>query len=160
MAAASPATGALEGRAAIVTGGTGALGRQVTRLFLDAGADVTVTYRDPGERDALAALLPDHLRERLHAAAADVTEAASVRDLVASVTARAGRLIARSGSAIRMAISSCSQAPTASRHGRIRASANALRRHPARESEPGRPVESADLWQLDHLDTAPATVGA
>ena len=92
MAAASPATGALEGRAAIVTGGTGALGRQVTRLFLDAGADVTVTYRDPGERDALAALLPDHLRERLHAAAADVTEAASVRDLVASVTARAGRL--------------------------------------------------------------------
>jgi 3-oxoacyl-[acyl-carrier protein] reductase len=48
----------LDGAVAIVTGGTGGLGRAVTLAFLEAGANVTVTYRDPAERDALAARLP------------------------------------------------------------------------------------------------------
>lgn len=83
---------ALAGQVALVTGGTGGLGRAVTLAFLAAGADVTVTYRDPAERDALVAALPGGSRERFHAAIADVTREASVRDLVALVTARTGRL--------------------------------------------------------------------
>jgi NAD(P)-dependent dehydrogenase (short-subunit alcohol dehydrogenase family) len=77
---------------ALVTGGTGGLGRAVTLAFLEAGADVTVTYRAPTERDALVAALPARTRERFHAVTADVTREPSVRDLVAGVTARAGRL--------------------------------------------------------------------
>ncbi|HLF41575.1 MAG TPA: SDR family NAD(P)-dependent oxidoreductase [Acidimicrobiia bacterium] len=82
----------LAGKVAIVTGGTGALGRAVTRLFLAEGADVTVTSRRPAERDALAAQLPVAARDRLHAVAADVTDAASVGRLVTEVTTRTGRL--------------------------------------------------------------------
>ena len=79
-------------RVALVTGGTGGLGRAVSRVFLDAGVDVTVSYRNPAERDALLADLPAAVRPRFHATAADVTQEASVRDLVAGVTSRAGRL--------------------------------------------------------------------
>lgn len=82
----------LDGAVAIVTGGTGGLGRAVTLAFLEAGANVTVTYRDPAERDALAARLPAPARQRFQATVADVTREASVRDLVAGVTTRAGRL--------------------------------------------------------------------
>ena len=79
-------------RVALVTGGTGGLGRAVARVFLDAGVDVTVSYRNPAERDALLADLPAAVRPRFHATAADVTQEASVKDLVAGVTGRAGRL--------------------------------------------------------------------
>src|SRR5262249_30016583 len=51
-----------------------------------------VSYRNPAERDALVADLPAAVRPRFHATAADVTQEASVRDLVAGVTSRAGRL--------------------------------------------------------------------
>jgi NAD(P)-dependent dehydrogenase (short-subunit alcohol dehydrogenase family) len=64
----------------------------VTLAFLDAGAVVTATYRDPAARDALLARLPAASRDRLHPVAADVTDAARVRDLMAGVTGLAGRL--------------------------------------------------------------------
>ncbi len=78
----------LDGKVAIITGGTGALGQAVTLTFLDAGATVTVTYRAAAERDALVGRLPAEARDRFHAVAADVTDAASVTRLVAEVTAR------------------------------------------------------------------------
>jgi NAD(P)-dependent dehydrogenase (short-subunit alcohol dehydrogenase family) len=83
----------LAGRAAIVTGGTGALGGAVVRAFLDAGAAVTTTHRGPaGALDALRAALPPEARARLRAVAADVTRQADVRRLVETATAPAGRL--------------------------------------------------------------------
>jgi NAD(P)-dependent dehydrogenase (short-subunit alcohol dehydrogenase family) len=77
---------------AIVTGGTGALGRAVTDAFLEAGAAVTVTYRDAAARDRLLAAVSDEQRTRLHARAADVTDGPSVQALVADVVGRHGRL--------------------------------------------------------------------
>lgn len=77
---------------ALVTGGTGALGRAVALAFLDAGAGVTVSYRDPATRDALVAAVPEAARARLQAVAADVTERAAVEWLVAETTAHHGRL--------------------------------------------------------------------
>jgi NAD(P)-dependent dehydrogenase (short-subunit alcohol dehydrogenase family) len=77
---------------ALVTGGTGALGRAVTLAFLDAGARVTVSYRGPAGRDALVAAVPAASHGRLQTVAADVTEWDAVRRLVAETTAHHGRL--------------------------------------------------------------------
>ncbi len=82
----------LSGKVAIVTGGTGGLGRAVSLALLEAGADVTVTYRDPKERDALRGRLPEATRERFHAVATDVTAESSVKSLVTEVTGGRGRL--------------------------------------------------------------------
>jgi NAD(P)-dependent dehydrogenase (short-subunit alcohol dehydrogenase family) len=76
----------------VVTGGTGALGSAVARAAIEAGALVTVTYRDPREADALVALVPATMRDRLHAVQADVTAADGVRRLVETVVARHQRL--------------------------------------------------------------------
>ena len=45
---------AFAGQVAVVAGGTGGLGRAVSLAFLDAGANVVVTYRAQSEFDALA----------------------------------------------------------------------------------------------------------
>ena len=77
----------------VVTGGTGALGSAVARAAIEAGALVTVTYRDPREADALVALVPATMRDRLHAVQADVTAADGVRRLVETVVARHQRAV-------------------------------------------------------------------
>jgi NAD(P)-dependent dehydrogenase (short-subunit alcohol dehydrogenase family) len=45
--------GILDGKVAIVTGGTGGLGAAIVALFLDAGAAVVVPHRAAGDLDAL-----------------------------------------------------------------------------------------------------------
>ncbi|MGH7359789.1 MAG: SDR family oxidoreductase [Candidatus Rokuibacteriota bacterium] len=82
----------MQGRVVLITGGTGALGAAVALGALQADAIAVVTYRDGRDRDALTGRVPAPARERLHDVQADVTDAESVRRLVALVTARHGRL--------------------------------------------------------------------
>jgi NAD(P)-dependent dehydrogenase (short-subunit alcohol dehydrogenase family) len=82
----------VRGRVALVTGGTGALGRAVTRRLLADGATVTATYRADAERDALLAGLDAAWRERLLPVRADVTDDRAMGDLVSTLRARHGRL--------------------------------------------------------------------
>lgn len=74
------------GKLALVTGGTGGLGRAVSLAFLAEGARVAVTYRNPAEFEQLqhdagvsAASLTGH--------AVDVTNESAVHDLIASLKA-------------------------------------------------------------------------
>jgi NAD(P)-dependent dehydrogenase (short-subunit alcohol dehydrogenase family) len=82
----------MQNQVVLVTGGTGALGGAVALTVLEAGATAVVTYRDIGDRDALAGRAPAALRGRLDAIQADVTDGESVRRLVEEVTTRHRRL--------------------------------------------------------------------
>lgn len=55
---------------ALVTGGTGGLGRAVLAELLEAGAQVVATWVAEGERDAVAEAMGEH--ERLHLVEADL----------------------------------------------------------------------------------------
>ncbi len=84
-------TALLKGCTALVTGGTGALGRAVVSRFVAEGADVHVSWVVDREVDQLRALLGAQAeRVRLHRA--DVTDPAAVEKLVAAVTSATGRL--------------------------------------------------------------------
>lgn len=79
--------------AAIVTGGTGALGSAVTRAFLAGGYRVAATYRTAKEWDALAASEREAVAGgRLLGIEADVTDEASMGAAVASAARAFGRL--------------------------------------------------------------------
>lgn len=74
----------------LITGATGGLGGPVTRAFLAAGAHCIATYRKEAEFADLAKTC-DPL-DRLEGQAADLTEAASVDALFATIRDRHGRL--------------------------------------------------------------------
>jgi NAD(P)-dependent dehydrogenase (short-subunit alcohol dehydrogenase family) len=80
--------GALEGRVAVVCGGTGALGQAVSLRLLADGAVVVIPYAVEQEREALRARVSAGDRERL------VTEPVDATSL-AAMTAFADRLVAR-----------------------------------------------------------------
>lgn len=72
-----------EPRVAVVTGGTGALGREVVRELLRRGYEVHVPWYDEGEAEELRARVgaedaPEAGADRLHLAEADVTDAEQV----------------------------------------------------------------------------------
>lgn len=79
------------GRTALVTGGTGGLGRAVSLAFVNEGAKVVVTYRNEAEMKALresaggAAALLDGMQ-------ADLTADAAAEQLVSKIAAQHGRL--------------------------------------------------------------------
>jgi NAD(P)-dependent dehydrogenase (short-subunit alcohol dehydrogenase family) len=78
-------------RVALITGGTGALGRAVVKRFLDDGAQVHVSWVVAREVDELKAVLgADAGRVRLHQA--DVGDAPAVQRLMADVAGDTGRL--------------------------------------------------------------------
>jgi NAD(P)-dependent dehydrogenase (short-subunit alcohol dehydrogenase family) len=79
-------------KVALITGGTGALGRAVAKAFLDAGARVVVTYWLPEEWDALRAGTGAADAARLSGVKADVTDAAATVALVEKLVAQHGRL--------------------------------------------------------------------
>ena len=79
------------GKVALVTGGTGGLGRAVSLAFLEQGAAVIVTYRRQEEFDALRSGAGG-IASRLEGHAVDVTDAAAVRGLVDTVLEQHGRL--------------------------------------------------------------------
>jgi NAD(P)-dependent dehydrogenase (short-subunit alcohol dehydrogenase family) len=79
------------GRLIIVTGGTGGLGRAVSLAFLQEGARVAVTYRDPAEFDALKKSAGPNASSLL-GGAVDVTDEGAVRGFVDGILAN-GRQI-------------------------------------------------------------------
>jgi NAD(P)-dependent dehydrogenase (short-subunit alcohol dehydrogenase family) len=81
----------LANRIAIVTGGTGALGRAVTLDLLSAGVRVAVTYIRDEEWSALRARAVDP-GDNLYGANVDLTNSAAVSAFVSDVAARWGRV--------------------------------------------------------------------
>lgn len=82
----------LDGKVALVIGGTGAIGAATSRMLAAAGATIVVTHLD-SERDSLAAsaLLAD-LGDGHAAYVADVVDTASLVALRDAIEARFGRL--------------------------------------------------------------------
>jgi len=80
------------GRVAIVAGGTGALGRAVSRRLLSAGAVVCLPYVVDGELEALRKGLDPSLHPRLDARRADVTDEAQFGNFVGGVLRQHGRV--------------------------------------------------------------------
>lgn len=76
----------LDGRVAVVTGGTRGVGAGIARAFLRAGADVLVCARRPPDAPVAAA----GREARFHPL--DLREPAAVRDFLAEVGERHGRL--------------------------------------------------------------------
>jgi NAD(P)-dependent dehydrogenase (short-subunit alcohol dehydrogenase family) len=68
----------LNGKTAIVTGGTGALGGAVVAAFLGAGAAVAVPFRRPGELEELRGRLGLAPDAPLHGEAVDLADEAAV----------------------------------------------------------------------------------
>jgi len=81
----------LNGRVALVTGGTGALGRAVVARLLADGADVHGSWVTESEAAGLKAAL-GQAAARIHLHRADVTDPGSVDRLLADVAGPAGRL--------------------------------------------------------------------
>jgi NAD(P)-dependent dehydrogenase (short-subunit alcohol dehydrogenase family) len=75
----------------IVAGGTGGLGRAVSLAFLQEGARVAVTYRDPAEFDALKTAAGSNASSLL-GEAVDVTDEAAVRRFVDGILANGGQI--------------------------------------------------------------------
>jgi NAD(P)-dependent dehydrogenase (short-subunit alcohol dehydrogenase family) len=79
-------------KVALIAGGTGALGREITTVFLGAGARVAVTYRQREEFDGLLAAAPPPEAARLADIATDVTDAKAAAAVVEELVAEHGRL--------------------------------------------------------------------
>jgi NAD(P)-dependent dehydrogenase (short-subunit alcohol dehydrogenase family) len=84
------------GKVVLVAGGTGGLGQAVSLAFVDAGAQVIVTFRRPGDLDELkktASLkLADAEGASLEGFAVDGTDEAAVAKLMDGIVERHGRL--------------------------------------------------------------------
>ena len=79
------------GQVALITGGTGGLGRAVSLAFLNEGAKVVVTYRDQKEFDELQRVATSNA-SALEGRRVDVTDVSQVDEFVQSVSAARGRL--------------------------------------------------------------------
>jgi len=84
-----PGMGSLDGKVALVTGATGALGQVVSKAFIAAGARVIATYVVEGELARFEAAVP---ADRCEAAKVELTDRAAVAALVADIVRRHGRL--------------------------------------------------------------------
>ncbi len=79
------------GKSVLVAGGTGGLGRAVSRAFLEEGAKVAVTYRAQQEFDALKSVAGANVSS-LEGHRVDVTDESAVNQLIANILARYGAL--------------------------------------------------------------------
>lgn len=82
----------LDGRVALITGGTRGLGRSMATGFVEAGAQVVVVSRHAEEAAAVAQALSAHGGVRCTGCAADVTDPAQVEALVSRVRADFGKI--------------------------------------------------------------------
>lgn len=85
-------TDGLAGRTALVTGGTGGLGRHMVRELLESGATVHLTWIDPDELEEVRPWLEEAAGgpDALHLHQADVTDAGAVDDLIRRVAEASG----------------------------------------------------------------------
>ncbi len=79
------------GKLALVTGGTGGLGRAVTLAFLTEGAKVVVTYQKQEEFDAVKSAAGKN-GASLEGRRVDVTDEGEVRQFIESILAQHSRL--------------------------------------------------------------------
>lgn len=82
--------GVLDGKVAIITGGTGALGAAVALAFLDAGALVALPYRRDGELEQLRTRAGLPADARLEGAPLDLTDEQAVAQYYDAVAAQHG----------------------------------------------------------------------
>ncbi len=82
--------GRFSNQVALITGGTGGLGRAITLAFLHEGASVIATYIKKDEAEALRDAVGSHAH--LELLPLDATDEAACRALVDGITARHGRL--------------------------------------------------------------------
>ena len=87
-----PATTTLNGRVAVITGGTGALGQAVTMRLLTDGASVAVPYAVEEERARLTQRVAAADRRRLILQAADVIDLKAMTAFAESVVAARGKI--------------------------------------------------------------------
>ena len=83
-------SGKFAGKVALVTGGTGGLGRAVTLAFLHEGASVIATYIRDDEAASLRAAVGDN--QKLELLPLNATDEAATQALVDGITARHGHL--------------------------------------------------------------------
>jgi 3-oxoacyl-[acyl-carrier protein] reductase len=81
---------ALDGRVALVTGGSRGIGRAIALGLAESGADVAVNYRTRGEEAAAVVRQVEALGRRAIAVGADVSREADVERLFVEVTAALG----------------------------------------------------------------------
>jgi NAD(P)-dependent dehydrogenase (short-subunit alcohol dehydrogenase family) len=86
------ATFRLDGRKALITGGSRGLGKAMAAIYLDAGADVMITSRHEEELKAAAAELEALKKGRVEWKAMDMTVAAQVDALAKDAVARLGKI--------------------------------------------------------------------
>jgi NAD(P)-dependent dehydrogenase (short-subunit alcohol dehydrogenase family) len=76
----------------LIAGGTGGLGREVTKAFLEAKASVVVAYRRAEEFAEVMSAVGGTGATPLDGVEADVTDPAAVEKLVADIVAKHGRI--------------------------------------------------------------------
>jgi NAD(P)-dependent dehydrogenase (short-subunit alcohol dehydrogenase family) len=92
----------LDGKVAIVTGGSKGIGRATALAFLDEGASVLICARGQQGLDETVAAAGHAARERLDAIATDLMQAAAIKQVVARCVERFGHvdiLVNNAGSA-------------------------------------------------------------
>ena len=77
----------LEGRGALVVGGAGLLGGEITSALAELGAIVTIASRDLDKCDVFAEDIRRRFPERIiHTTSVDITDPTSIRELMAKVS--------------------------------------------------------------------------
>ncbi|MFI6847604.1 SDR family oxidoreductase [Kitasatospora sp. NBC_00085] len=89
---ASARPGKLDGKVALVTGGSRGIGEAVALRLAEEGADVALTYRGSAERAEAVAAKITAMGRRGWAVRADSADPQEVRDVVEAVAERFGRL--------------------------------------------------------------------
>src|SRR5262249_2176918 len=91
--------GMLDGRVALITGGSKGLGAATARLFAEAGARVVATFaHDAEEADRLIASLPGDGHRASHTPAQDTGAIESLADSIGTIERRLDILINNAGS--------------------------------------------------------------
>jgi NAD(P)-dependent dehydrogenase (short-subunit alcohol dehydrogenase family) len=82
----------LNGRVALITGGTGGLGVAMAQALADAGAHVVVTSRNQKKAEEAASKITETTGQRVVGIAADVTDSGQINAMVQSVINEFGRI--------------------------------------------------------------------